>query len=67
MIHVSVVTTIPTIKQVNANKNHKGKTLHLTMEVQNGLKKGLIDMNAYVNDGCRDCSKTWNYAFGVKQ
>lgn len=20
----------------------------------------------YVNDGCKDCSKTWNYAFGVE-
>jgi hypothetical protein len=31
--HIFVIPTIPTIKQVNINKYHKGKTLHLTVEV----------------------------------
>jgi len=46
VIHIFVVTTIPTIKHVSVNKNYRDKTLHLTMEVQNGLIEGLVDMGA---------------------
>jgi len=28
---------IPTIKKVSVNKNHKGKTMHLIVEMQDGL------------------------------
>lgn len=35
--HISLVDAIPAIKKVCVNKNHKSKTLQLTMEVQNGL------------------------------
>jgi hypothetical protein len=43
---VSIVTTILAIKWVSANKNHRGKTLQLTMEVQNGLIERLVDRGA---------------------
>jgi hypothetical protein len=46
MIHIFVVTTILTIKHVSVNKNHRGKTLHLTVEIHNGLFEGFVDMGA---------------------
>ncbi len=42
--HIVVILVIPTIKWVNINKNHKGKTLHLTIEVHNGLIEGFVDI-----------------------
>lgn len=37
MTHVSLIVMIPTIKKVSVNKNHKGKTMHLIVEMQDGL------------------------------
>jgi len=37
--HIYLVAMIPTIKKVSVNKNHKGKTLHLIVEVQDGFNK----------------------------
>jgi hypothetical protein len=34
---------IPTIKKVSVNKNHKGKTMHLIVEMQDGLIERLVD------------------------
>jgi hypothetical protein len=45
MIHITIIDEIPTIKKVCVNKNHMSKTLHLTMEVQNGLIEGLVDID----------------------
>jgi hypothetical protein len=39
---IATILVIPTIKWVNINKNHMGKTLHLIIEVHNGLIEGLI-------------------------
>lgn len=44
MICIFLVDVIPTIKKVNVNKNHKGKTLHLIMEVPDGLIERLVDI-----------------------
>ncbi len=46
LTHVFVIDAIPTIKKVCVNKNHKNKTLHLTLEVQDGLIEGLVDIDA---------------------
>jgi hypothetical protein len=46
--HVAVVSVLPIIKQICINKNHRGKTLHLTIEIQNGLIEGLMDIGAYM-------------------
>ncbi len=43
--HIAIILIVPTIKQVSINRNHRGKTLHLTVEVHNGLI-GLIDTSA---------------------
>jgi hypothetical protein len=40
---VASVLVLLTIKRVCVNKNHKGKTSHLTVEIHNGLIKGLVD------------------------
>jgi hypothetical protein len=44
--HIVVILIIPTIKWVSVNKNHRGKTLHLTSEVCNGLIEGFVDIGA---------------------
>jgi hypothetical protein len=46
MTHITIIDAIPAIKKVCVNKNHMNKTLHLTMEVQNGLIEGLVDTDA---------------------
>lgn len=46
MTHIYIVDAIPTIKKVCVNKNHMNKTLHLTVEMQNGLIEGLVDTDA---------------------
>jgi hypothetical protein len=43
---VATTLVLLTIKQICVNKNRKGKTLHLTIEVQNGLIEGLVDIGA---------------------
>ncbi len=43
MTHVSLIVMIPTIKKVSVNKNHKGKTMHLIVEMQDGLIERLVD------------------------
>jgi hypothetical protein len=46
VMHISSIDVIPTIKKICVNNNHKSKTLHLTIEVQNGLIEGLVDTSA---------------------
>jgi hypothetical protein len=46
VIHIVVVPVVPTIKRMNINRNHRGKTLHLTYEVHSGLIEGLVDTSA---------------------
>ncbi len=48
VIHIVAIHVVPTIKQVNINRNHKGKTLHLTIEVHNGLIERLVDTSAFI-------------------
>lgn len=47
--HIVVILIIPTIKWVNINRNHKGKTLRLTIEVHNGLIEGLVNIGAFMS------------------
>jgi hypothetical protein len=35
--HVVAIPILLTIKQICVNKNHRGKTLHLIIEIYNGL------------------------------
>ncbi len=37
---------LPTIKHVCVNMNHRGKILHIIIEVQNGLIESLVDRSA---------------------
>jgi hypothetical protein len=45
---VASTLVLPTIKRVCVNKNHKGKTLHLTIQVQNGPIEGLVDIGTFM-------------------
>jgi predicted aspartyl protease len=46
--HITTVFIVPTIKQISINRNHRGKTLHLTIEVHNGLIRRLVDTGAFM-------------------
>ncbi len=43
---VSMVSTSPTIKKICINKTHHNKTLHLLVEINNYVVKGLVDIGA---------------------
>jgi len=43
---VSMVSTFPTIKKICINKTHHNKTLHLLVEINNYVVKGLVDIGA---------------------
>jgi hypothetical protein len=47
--HIVGIFVIPTIKWVSINRNHMGKTLHLIIEVHNGLIKVLVDIGAFMS------------------
>jgi predicted aspartyl protease len=34
------------IKRIFVNKNYKGKTMHLHVEINNGMIEGLVDIGA---------------------
>jgi predicted aspartyl protease len=37
---------LPTLHQININKNHRSKTLHLLMEINNRIVEGMVDTKA---------------------
>ncbi len=43
---VSMVSVAPMIRRLSINKTHRSKTLHLSVEVNNYLVKGLVDTGA---------------------
>jgi predicted aspartyl protease len=40
---VSMLSTVPTLKKICINKKHQSKTLHLLVEINNYVVKGLMD------------------------
>jgi hypothetical protein len=48
VIHITTILIVPTIKQAKINRNHKGKTLHLIVELHNGFIERLIDTSAFM-------------------
>jgi len=45
-VQVSMVSAAPTVRRICVNKIHKSKTLHLSIEINNYLVKGLVDTGA---------------------
>jgi hypothetical protein len=43
---VSMVSAAPTLRRICINKTHRSKTLHLSVEVNNYLVEGLVDIGA---------------------
>jgi predicted aspartyl protease len=43
---VSMVSAVPTLRRLCINKTHRSKTLHLSVEVNNYLIEGLVDIGA---------------------
>jgi hypothetical protein len=43
---VVTINNTPTVKRFSVNKNYKGKTMHLPMEINNGMIEGLVDIGA---------------------
>jgi predicted aspartyl protease len=43
---VSMVSAAPTLRRLCINKTHRSKTLHLSVEVNNNLVEGLVDIGA---------------------
>jgi hypothetical protein len=43
---VSMVSVVPTLKRLCINKTHRSKTLHLSVEVNQCLIEGLVDIGA---------------------
>ncbi len=43
---ILMVTTAPMLRQLCINKTHRSKTLHLSVEVNNYLVEGLVDIGA---------------------
>jgi hypothetical protein len=43
---VVIVNNTPTIKRTSVNKNYKGKTMHLPVEINNEMIEGLVDTSA---------------------
>jgi hypothetical protein len=43
---VSVALAVPTIRRLSINKAHRSKTLHLSVEINHCLIKGLVDIGA---------------------
>jgi hypothetical protein len=43
---VTTVNNTPIVKRISVNKTHRSKTMHLPMEIHNGVIKGLVDIGA---------------------
>ncbi len=43
---VSMVSSIPTLRKICVSKTHRSKTLHLSIEINNCLIEGLVDIGA---------------------
>jgi predicted aspartyl protease len=43
---VSVVSPVPTIRQICVNKTSRSKTLHLSVEINRCIVEGLVDTGA---------------------
>jgi predicted aspartyl protease len=43
---VTIVNNTPTVRRIFVNKNYRGKTMHLPVEINNGMIKGLVDTGA---------------------
>jgi hypothetical protein len=43
---VVIVNNTPTIKRISMNKNYKSKTMHLPVEINNGMIEGIVDIGA---------------------
>ncbi len=40
---VATINNTPAIRKIFTNKTYQGKTMHLPMEINNGMMKGLVD------------------------
>jgi hypothetical protein len=45
MNQVITVNNTPAIKRTFVNRNYKGKTMHLPVEINNEMIKGLVDIS----------------------
>jgi hypothetical protein len=43
---VTTVNNTPIVKRISVNKTYRNKTMHLPMEIHNGVIKGLVDIGA---------------------
>jgi predicted aspartyl protease len=43
---VSMVSAVPTLRKICINKTYRSKTLHLLVEINNYVVKGLVDTGA---------------------
>ncbi len=43
---VVTINNTPTVRRISMNKNYKGKTMHLPMEMNNGIIEELVDTGA---------------------
>ncbi len=43
---MSIVSVVPTLRKICINKTHRSKTLHLLVEINNYIVKGLVDTRA---------------------
>jgi hypothetical protein len=43
---LSMVSIVPTLRQICINKTHRSKTLHLLVEINNYIVEGLVDIGA---------------------
>jgi hypothetical protein len=43
---VDAVHSTPTIRSISVNKTHRSKTLHLAVEINQAMIKGLVDIGA---------------------
>ncbi len=43
---VSMVSAVPTLRKICINKTHRSKSLHLLVEINNYIVKGLVDIGA---------------------
>ncbi len=42
---VVIMNNIATVRRIFVNKNYRGKTMHLPMEINNGMIEGLVDIS----------------------
>jgi len=43
---VTTINNTHVVKRIYVNKNYRGKTMHLPVEINNGMIKGLVDIGA---------------------